>query len=70
VSRAVVALDFEKQVLHFAQRAAVNGVGELFHRAREPGFATIDQPRKKIGLALCREKSPLCRNGQLQLRML
>ena len=30
VGGAVVALDFEKQVLHFPQRAAVNGGGEFF----------------------------------------
>jgi len=39
VGGAIVALDFEKQVPHFPQRAAVNGVGEFFHRPRGLGFA-------------------------------
>ena len=47
VGGAVVALDFEKQILHFPQRAAVNGGGEFFHRARELGFATAQAAAKQ-----------------------
>src|SRR4029077_917974 len=35
VGGAIVALDLEKQVLHFPHRTAVNGSGKFFHRARE-----------------------------------
>ena len=67
VGGAVVALDFEKQVLHFPQRAAVNGGGEFFHRASELGFATTHQPRNKIHVAFRGKNLPFRGDGRLKI---
>ena len=64
---AVVALDFEKEVLQFAERAAVNGGGEFFRRAGELGLPPAKQARNVIRIALNREKSSLGGDGGFQI---
>jgi hypothetical protein len=67
VGGAVVALDFEKQVLHLPERTAVNGGSELFHRARELGFATSHQPRNKIHVTFRGKNLPFRGDGRFKI---
>ena len=64
---AVVALDFEKEVLQFAERAPVNGGGEFFRRAGELGLPPAKQARNVICVTLNREKPPLGCDGGFEI---
>ena len=56
VSGAVLPLDLEKEVLHFAERTAIYGVGEFFDNARGLWRAPSGKPRDKVA------RSALARN--------
>ncbi len=68
MSGAVVALDLEKQVLHFAQRSAVGGGREFFHGASDLWFALAEEPRNEIQIALSREDLPFGGDGSFEIQ--
>lgn len=67
VSGAVVAFDFEKQVLHFTKGPVLHRCGDFFDRSGQFWFSPAEKLREVVGIALSRERFPFCGNGRLKI---